>query len=230
MGLKEASLRRRIGVYGGTFDPIHNGHLSVAAAVREAFALEQILFVPAFVPPHKRGQRISSSYHRYAMAALATEDAPAMMVSAMELEAPAKPYTIETLHSLQAEQREAQLLFIMGADSFADVTSWHEHERLLSEYDIIVAARPGYCKVTDLIEHLAPRLQAQVVNLLGGRRPKKESLTSPRIYLTDYVVTDVAATEIREAVSRGRAINHLVPQAVARYIEKYGLYQALPQA
>src|SRR2546427_11201317 len=111
MALTEERLRR-IGVYGGTFDPIHNGHLSVAAAILDAFALQRMLFVPAFVPPHKRGREISAAYHRYAMVALATEDAPAMMASAIELEAPAKPYTIETLHRLQAEHGDARLFFI----------------------------------------------------------------------------------------------------------------------
>ncbi len=220
---------RRIGVYGGTFDPIHHGHLSVAAAILEAFALERMLFVLAFVPPHKRGREISAAYHRYAMVALATEEAPAMMASAIELEAPAKPYTIETLRRLQAEHTDAQLFFVMGADSFADVTSWHEHERLLSEHNIIVAARPGYDQDVDLTAHLAPRLQARVVELRGGRRPSDEHLTVPHIYLTDYVMADVAATEIREVVSEGRTIEHLVPQAVARYIEKYGLYRTVPR-
>lgn len=220
---------RRIGVYGGTFDPIHNGHLSVAAAILDAFGLERLLFVPAFVPPHKRGREISAAYHRYAMVALATENAPAMMASAIELEAPAKPYTIETLHRLQAEHSDARLFFIMGADSFADVTSWHEHERLLTEYDIIVAARPGYREGLDLTAHLAPRLQVQVVDLRGGHSPSDEQIAAPRIYLTDYVIADVAATEIRKAVSASRDIVRLVPQAVARYIEKYGLYRTLPR-
>lgn len=220
---------RRIGVYGGTFDPIHNGHLSVAAAILKAFALKQMLFVLAFVPPHKRRREISAAYHRYAMVALATEESPAMLASAIELEAPARPYTIETLHRLQAEHTDAQLFFVMGADSFADVTSWHEHERLLSDHNIIVAARPGYGKDVDLTAHLVPRLQAQVVDLRGSQHPSDEHLTAPHIYLTDYVIADVAATEIREAVSEGRTIDHLVPQAVAGYIEKYGLYRTVPR-
>lgn len=221
---REARLRRRIGVYGGTFDPIHNGHLKVAAVILEAFALEQMLFVPAFVPPHKRERAISDPYHRYAMIALATQDAPAMLVSSIELEAPARPYTIETLQRLQAEQKNAQLFFIMGADSFVDITSWHEYARLLNEFDLIVAARPGYCQELNLTAHLAPRLQAQVVDLRGGQRPSDGMLTAPHIYLTDYLTIDISATEIRKAISEGRAIDDFVPPSVARYIEKHDFY------
>jgi nicotinate-nucleotide adenylyltransferase len=216
---------RRIGVYGGTFDPIHNGHLRVAAAIVEAFALERLLFVPAFVPPHKRARAVSASYHRYAMAVLATLDQPALMVSTIELERPAQPYTIETLGRLQAANPGAQLFFVMGADSFADVTSWREHQRLLREHRIIVAVRPGYRRGEALTAHLTPRLQAQVVDLRGGQQPRPESLAAPQIYLTDYVTVDVSATGIRKAVAESRPIEQMVPPAVAGYIAKYGLYR-----
>ncbi|MBL8186827.1 MAG: adenylyltransferase/cytidyltransferase family protein, partial [Acidobacteria bacterium] len=96
-------MRQRIAVYGGTFDPIHDGHLRVADAILKAFAMDRMLFVPAFVPPHKRSQQISSPFHRLAMLALATADQPQMFVSSIELEAPQRPYTIETLGRLQIE-------------------------------------------------------------------------------------------------------------------------------
>ncbi|HZN10422.1 MAG TPA: nicotinate-nucleotide adenylyltransferase [Blastocatellia bacterium] len=213
---------RRVGVYGGTFDPVHRGHLRVAAAVVEAFGLERLLLVPAFVPPHKRRQAISAAYHRYAMIALATMDEPALCGSTIELEAPARPFTIETLHRLGAEDPEARLFFVMGADSFAEVTTWREHERILGGTDVIVAARPG---VAVGAGHLAPQLQTRVVDLRGGRRPAPEMLARPRVYLTDYVAEDVSATEIRAAVAAGRPVAGLLPEAVAGYIAKYNLYQ-----
>jgi nicotinate-nucleotide adenylyltransferase len=218
-------LQRRIGVYGGTFDPIHHGHLNVATTVLAVFALDQVLFVPAFVPPHKRTRAISSPYHRYAMVALATQDSAALAVSTIELEAPTRPYTIDTLRRLQIEQAAAQLFFLMGADSFEEINTWREHERLLGEYNIIVATRPGYRSDAALAAHLAPQLQAQVVDLRGGRRPDLQRVVAPRIYLTDYVQVEVSATEVREAVAAGRAIDHLVPKAVAGYIAKCGLYR-----
>lgn len=221
-------MRQRIAVYGGTFDPIHNGHLRVADAILKAFAMDRMLFVPAFVPPHKRSQQISSPFHRLAMLALATADQPQMFVSSIELEAPQRPYTIETLGRLQIELGDAQLFFVMGADSFRDVTMWREHERLLTEFDVIVATRPGYEnheRDQDITAHLAPKLQAGWVDLRGGQIPLAEHFAKPHVYLTDYVAMDVSATAIRDAVERGQPIEHLVSPAVAAYIKKYQLYR-----
>jgi nicotinate-nucleotide adenylyltransferase len=225
--LKEESLRRRIGVYGGTFDPIHNGHYRVAEAVLKCFAMERILFVPAYVPPHKRTLEISSPYHRLAMLALATAEAPQMLISTIELEAPSRPYTIETLQRLQSECPQARLFFVMGADSFRDITMWHEHERILNEYDVIVATRPGYHDGRNTAAHLAQQLQAKIVDLRGGLLPLSESLVTPHIYLTDYVVVDVSATDVRRIAAQGGEVHDFVPPAVAAYIAKYKLYQNL---
>lgn len=220
-------MRQRIGVYGGTFDPVHNGHLEVAEAVMRAFALERLLFVPAFVPPHKRKETISSPFHRLAMLALATADRPEMCVSTVELESPLQPYTIETLERLRTELHPARLFFVMGADSFQDVTNWREYERILGNYDLIVATRPGYCDEEEIAGRISSHLRAKIVDLRGGRRPSEESLSSPGIYLTDYVEVDVSATDIRGAAAQGCAIGRLVPPAVATYIAKYKLYRKL---
>lgn len=227
-------MRRRIGIYGGTFDPVHNGHLRVAEAVSNAFALDRVIFVPAFTPPHKRKRAIGSPFHRMAMLALATADSPKMFISTVELDAPARPYTIETLGRLQTELRPARLFFVMGADSFGDVTSWREYEAILSEYDVVVATRPG-CRAGDdndgarngeeTVGSLSPQLRSRIVDLRGAARPSDEDLKSSRIYLTDYVSIDVSATGIREAVEQGRSIDDVVPPSVAAYIEKYRLYQ-----
>jgi nicotinate-nucleotide adenylyltransferase len=228
--VSEEPLRQRIGVYGGTFDPIHNGHLKVAEAISNAFVLDRMLFVISAIPPHKRKQAIGSPFHRLAMVALATAHSPQMFVSTIELESPSRPYTIETLERLRTELQPVQLFFVMGADSFRDVTSWYEYERILSEYDVIVATRPGYRNDENIAANLAPQLQARVVDLRGGCSPSgtelaRENIRSPRIYLTDYVEVDVSATGVREAVAQGRSISDLVPPPVASHIEKYGLYR-----
>jgi nicotinate-nucleotide adenylyltransferase len=230
----EERLRLRIGIYGGTFDPVHNGHLIVAERVSNAFALDRILFVPAYTPPHKRKRMISSPFHRMAMLALATADSPKMFISTVELEAPSRPYTIETLGRLQTELQPARLFFVMGGDSFGDVTSWREYEAILSEYDVIVATRPGFRNHDrrddaqndeETVGSLPTQLRRRIVDLRDGSYPSDEDLKSPRIYLTDYVSIDVSATGIREAVEQGRSIDDLVPPSVAAYIKKYRLYQ-----
>lgn len=215
----------RLGVYGGTFDPLHNGHWRVAQAALAAFDFESLLFVPAFVPPHKRERKISAPYHRYAMLALATAAEERIFVSPIELEAPSRPYTIETLDHLRDEHRGAQLFFLMGSDSFAEVSSWREHERLLRDYSIIVAMRPGETEWESAVEKLAPESRERLVDLRDGAHPGAEMMSEPRIYLTAYVTVDISATEVREAAGAGQAIDHLVPEAVAGYIAKYGLYR-----
>ena len=216
---------QRIGVYGGTFDPIHNGHLRVAEAILENFALTQMLFVPAHVPPHKRGVTISAAHHRYAMLALATAHEARMLISTLELEAPARPYTIETLGALQTAHPNAQLFFVMGMDSFRDITTWRAHERLLTEYSIIVATRPGYRTKEDIAAHLTPPLQTHVADLCGGLKPTEIQLSAPHTFITDYVAVDVSATAVRQAAQAGQALTDCVPPAVAAYITKYRLYE-----
>ncbi len=218
----------RIGIYGGTFDPIHYGHLRVAVAICEAFALDRFFFVPAFVPPHKRDRQISAPYHRYAMVVLATLNHPQIACTKLaaltiELEAPTRPYTIETLQRLQTAYPTADLFFVMGADSFAEVNLWRDYERLLTEYHIIVAARPSTEEVS--AQHLSSKCQSHVVDLRGSKRPDLAALTEPKVFLTDYVAVEIAATQVREAVRREQPIAEFVPTDVAHYIATYDLYR-----
>ncbi len=235
--------KQRIGIYGGTFDPIHLGHLQVAEAIVENFCLDRLYFVPAFVPPHKRNQQISSPFHRMSMLVLATADHARLYVSTIELESPDRPYTIDTLERFQMEFGDARLFFVMGADSFRDITMWRRHEEILRNFDNIVAGRPGAFSTSNLREivaHLAQDLHTKLIDLRGQKRlgiktesnadgivpgcSANEIPASPSIYLTDYVSVDVSATNLREAVARDESIAGQVPDAVAAYIRKYGLY------
>src|SRR2546423_1337729 len=121
--------RKRIALYGGTFDPVHVGHLSVARKLLKLFALDEVLFIPAHIAPHKRSFAVTPPLHRYAMLALATQSQEALRISSIELDAPERPYTFETLTRLQAEADEAaQLFFVMGADSWSEIATWREWE------------------------------------------------------------------------------------------------------
>jgi nicotinate-nucleotide adenylyltransferase len=221
--------RKRIALYGGTFDPVHVGHLAVAQGLLESFALDEVLFIPAFVSPHKRERAVSPSFDRYAMLVLATQDDDALQVSTVELDTPEKPYTVETLSRLQSDLgEEKQLFFVMGADSWSEVTSWRDWERLLLMTDHIVVARPGY----ELkMEHVTQVIHERLVDVRGRHRDeiakRLEGRNSPGVFLTDAVFKDVSATMIRDSIRNGTSQEWLsmVPAQVSTYIRKYELYK-----
>ncbi|HEX8774422.1 MAG TPA: nicotinate-nucleotide adenylyltransferase [Pyrinomonadaceae bacterium] len=220
--------RKRIAVYGGTFDPVHVGHVALAENVLRLFELSEVLFIPAHVAPHKRGRAPTPGLHRYAMLALATAGDERLRISSIELDAPEKPYTVETLARLRQDAgASVRLFFMMGADSWADITTWREWEKLLGLSDHIVVTRPGYELST---EHVTADVRERIVDLRGARaetiaREVGDDAGS-KIYITDAVSMDVSATEIRRAAREGRAaeLNNLVPPPVADYIKKYRLY------
>jgi len=218
---------RRAAIYGGTFDPVHNGHIEVAGRILDLFELDEVIFVPACVPPHKRGTGVTSAFHRFAMLALATRHDARLRISTIELEAPDRPYAVDTVERMQSAIGSSHRLFFMiGADSWAEITTWHEWQRLLKMCDLIVVTRPGY----DLNRTIPAEIPA-VVDTRGMRREEISELliadAGQRVFLSDAAVIDVAATAIR-AAARSNAKEQLrasVPADVASYIEKYELYQ-----
>lgn len=200
---------KRIALYGGTFDPVHLGHLEVARRVCELFEIEKVIFVPAQLAPHKVGRPVTEPIHRYAMLALATQDDPALVISTFELDAPNRRYTVDTIAEFQRELgNETELFFIMGADSWSEITTWRDWERLLKMTNHIVVTRPGY-EVAPAPPDLADR-----------------------VFFTDAVMKDISATNIRRLASEGRhgELEQLVPQSVANYIRKYGIYRDTNEA
>lgn len=218
---------RRIGAYGGTFDPVHNGHIEIARALVRKFDLDELLVIPAYCPPHKQADAVSDAYHRYAMAVMATEGESRIFVSTVELQSPERPYTFETLERLRERAgTEARWFFIMGADSFIEFDSWREPDRILASANIIVAARTG--SEID-ISRLPDRFKSRVIEL-GERschknQDAKEVDRNGLIYLTNYVREDVSSTDIRRRVREGQEVRSMVPSRVADYMEKYGLYR-----
>ncbi len=216
---------QRAATYGGTFDPVHKGHLEVARRVLELFQLEEVLFVPACVPPHKSG--ISSAFHRFAMLALATEQDARLRISTIELDEPERPYAVDTVERMQFELgADRRLFFMIGSDSWSEITTWHEWQRLLKMCDLIVVTRPGY-----ELSGKIPNGAAQVVDVQGmNQREISEVIDSdsgPRTFLTDAAMVNISATAIRAAARAGKneRLREMVPSAVASYIEKYELYQ-----
>ncbi|MGA2904277.1 MAG: nicotinate (nicotinamide) nucleotide adenylyltransferase [Candidatus Korobacteraceae bacterium] len=224
-----------IALFGGTFDPVHRGHIVVARAAVAKFALKQVWFIPADIPPHKQKTPITSFYHRYAMIALALAGEKQFVPSLLEALNPELPnkerkpsYSIDTVRRVKKMLGNSNhLYFLIGMDAFQDIAAWYRAEELLAECDFIVAARPGYSLAdvaSSLPEKLRPR--AEVTRLF-----RKEKMTGPLVlpgvtlHMLPETHENVSATQIRGAVDRGGALKRLVPEAIAEYIQKEGLYR-----
>lgn len=198
---------KRLGILGGTFDPIHLGHLRMAEAVYERMSLEQIIFIPAFVPPHKLGMDFAPAADRFAMTELAVADRSDFSVSDMELRRSGISYTIDTVRQLRAIYKDEDLYFIIGADSVAQLHTWHYIEEMLELVMFVAAGRPGYEGVMDeVVMHLGPRAKE-------------------RIILLDTPEYDISSTEIRSRIRAGGSLAGMVPGAVEKYIYQHHLYQ-----
>ena len=221
------SVKRRVALYGGTFDPVHQGHLEVARRVAELFEIEKVLFVPAQIAPHKLTRAVTAPLHRYAMLVLASQNDPQLFVSTFELDTPDRHYTVDTIAHFQSSFGDStELFFIMGADSWSEITTWRDWERLLTMTSHIVVTRPGYDVGN---EHVGAFLRDRIVDLrsVDNDAGKIQQLSGARIFVTDVVNKDISATEIRHAAKQGRFddLNNLVPPPVAEYIKKYGIYR-----
>lgn len=215
----------RVGVLGGTFDPIHYGHLKIADQVQKLFNCDQILLMPAYIPPHKIKNNISSAYHRYAMAVLATSELEKIAVCTLELESPTQPFTVQTIAQLKKQfTTKLDLFFIMGTDLFRELNSWWRYQELIESCNIVVVTRPGY--LIDLSER-SLALKKEIKDLSNIFEVNSLELTSSTIFFTNLVAENISSTTIRILVSRGQSITDCVPQSVANYIVKYQLYQDL---
>ncbi len=211
---------KRIAFYGGSFDPVHNGHLKVAQKLTEVFELHEFVFVPAFHAPHKKDKKPTSAFQRYAMLCLASQNETAIRVSKMELDLPEKPYTVETLSKLRSELVDSKLFFVMGADSWQEITTWREWEKVLTLINIIVVTRPP---IEIGFSHVTPTVQERIVDLRGKMEFTLDE--TDRIYITDTVSLEISSSEIRNNIrQQSDKWQKIVPNDVAKYIEKYKIY------
>jgi nicotinate-nucleotide adenylyltransferase len=234
-----------IGLFGGTFDPIHNGHLALAQAAKERCSLRSIYFVPANIPPHKQMQPLSPYFDRYAMVVLATLGEKVFVPSLLEAPnseaqrpTPKKAsshhqgsganYSIDTVHRLKDTLAKSdRLFFLIGIDAFRDIGTWREPEALLGECEFIVASRPGY-SLADVANALPEALRPKpAVTEPFSKQPARGELVLPgvTIHLLENVQHNVSATAIREAAAKERRLTKFVSPAVAEYIRKRKLYQ-----
>ncbi len=212
--------KKKIAFYGGSFDPIHNGHLTIARQLVELFNLDEFYFVPAFHAPHKLNRKPTSAFHRYAMLCLATANDSKIKVSRLEVELPEKPYTVETLSKIKTELIDSQIFFVMGADSWQDITTWREWEKVLTLTSHIVVTRPP---IEIGFSHITLAIKAKIVDLRG--KMNFELFDEDKIYITDSVQLDISATEIRQNIHQKIVDwNKNLPDEVAEYITKYKIY------
>jgi len=196
----------RVGVLGGTFDPIHNGHLVAAEEVRAQLRLDRVVFVPAGLPPHKLTDDVSSVDHRLAMVKLAVAGNPYFTVSHVDIDRFGPCYTVDTIELLRDEWGfEVELYFIMGSDSLADILTWHRPGRLIRLCRLAVMERPGYRVDMQELERMLPGIAS-------------------RIHLINSPQLDISSTDIQRRVREGLPIKYQVPEAVEDYIYEHELY------
>ncbi len=195
----------KTGLYGGTFDPLHNGHIKVAQAAKNHLQLDRIIFVPAGDPPHKTDKKITDKAHRLAMTELAAEDVGAF-VSDWELNRTERSYSVLMVQHFKELYPEDEIYFIIGADSFRDLPSWWHYRELMGLCNFVVVSRPDVDKSTFL-----------------SRFDGDE--TPPRVFFLDNILMDISSTQIRNMAAEGKDFSHLVPASIADYIQTNGLYK-----
>lgn len=231
-----------VAIFGGSFDPIHRGHLALARTAANRYSLRQVLFVPANIPPHKQKLPLTPFVHRYAMVALATQDEKRFWPSLLEAfplkrsagtrtlasaQAQAN-YTIDTVRRVKETLKKSDRLFLLlGMDAFRDIAKWHEAIALLAECEFVVASRPGY-SLRDVAESLPePVRPAVAVTRPFQKQPATGDLVLPGVtlHLLEGVHKDISATGVRAAAAHGKSLARWLDPRVAEYIRKTGLYR-----
>lgn len=192
---------KRIGVMGGTFDPIHHGHLVAASEVQHRYGLDEVVFVPTATQPFKKGRRVTIPEHRYLMTSIATASNPRFTVSRVDIERGQTTYTVDTLRDLKRERPGSHLFFITGADALRQIMDWKNAEELFQLARFVGVTRPGHVL------------------------SKADNLPADRVSLLEVPAMAISSTDIRQRVATGAPIWYLTPDGVVQYIAKYGLYR-----
>lgn len=218
----------KIALFGGTFDPVHLGHIAVARAAAEKFGLGRVYFVPADLPPHKQKRPLTDFQHRFAMLALATADDPRFVPSLLDAHTGQPNYSIDTVRRLKrALKKNDKLYFLIGIDAFKDIATWRQPEELLAEVEFIVVSRPGY-SLADVGRALPASLRPTELMMRAMRQQRANgtiALMGATIHLLDQVREKVSSTQIRAAAGKSvKQLSRYVPPLVAEYIKKENLY------
>ena len=216
--------RQRLGLLGGTFNPIHLGHVQAARIVKDRCRLDRVLFIPSFIPPHKEDQDVASAEHRFNMVRLAVAGEPDFEASAIEIEARGTSYSIHTLDRIKDRYPEAEVFFILGIDAFVEIATWKDHEKVLDRCSFIVISRPGH-RLDEARKVLGGRLEDRISYLNEDEKPGDSPLSAgPAILLLQIDALDIASSDIRRRLHRGSSIAGLAADPVREYIKENGLY------
>jgi len=219
-------LTKKLGILGGTFNPIHVGHLAAAEEVRERLDLARILFIPSFLPPHKDDEAIPPAAQRLAMVKIAIAGNPQFSLSDIEVQRGGKSYTVDTVTDLHRAYPGAEFFFITGLDSFLDIQTWKDWERLLGLCSFVVLSRQGHA-FTDLVNLPFMKTSKQKLEVLDSgeqARIKAETAAGMSLWLEQVPLYDISSTDIRKRIRQGRSIKYLLPDAVETYILDNTLY------
>lgn len=216
--MEKKGAERRVGLFGGTFNPIHLGHLRGAEETREAFGLEEVVFIPAALPPHKVTERILEAHHRLEMVRVATEKNPHFSTSDVELKRSGKSYSIDTIRYFR-ERHQSPLFFILGRDAFVEIETWREFQNLFSLCNFVVMTRPGFQQAPSPLP----------ASLIAAFRYDKEAgawihSSGHMLFFKEITFLDISSTKVRELMEKGESVRYLVPQEVEAYIRTHGLY------
>jgi nicotinate-nucleotide adenylyltransferase len=228
---KKKGGEKRIGLFGGTFNPIHMGHLRGAEEIREAFGLQQVIFIPAAIPPHKVTEEVIEAKHRLEMVRLATANNPFFSTTDIELSRPEKSYSIDTIRYFR-ERHPDIFFFILGRDAFVEIETWKEFQHLFSLCNFIVMTRPGFQKTLSTsvrVDSDSPLPEALVPVFRYDQEIKGWIHTSGHtLHFKDITVLDISSTKVRELIERGESVRYLIPGEVEAYIQKNRLYSHEP--
>jgi len=214
----------KIGLFGGTFNPIHLGHIKAAEIVANKFSLDKLYFIPSYIPPHKESVQIASPRQRLRMVELAVEPFPHFYPSSIEIDAGGKSYSILTLKKIKAQYPEAKMLFLLGVDAFLEIETWRDYENVLEQCSFIIMSRPQF-HLEGAHEVLSKKYSQRIVDLSGNKAPIYIEDSANLIYLVPIQALDISSTEVRERANRNQSIEDLVPESVEHYIKEKGLYQ-----
>lgn len=216
--------KERIGLFGGTFNPIHSGHIKAAEIVQERLSLEKVLFIPSYIPPHKDTADIASPSHRLKMVELSLQSHSHFVPSSIEVDAEEKSYSIITLGKIEKLYPNAQIFFILGIDAFLEIDTWKNYEKLLEKCFFVVISRPGF-HLKDAKKALKEIPGIDIHELSESEILDDDMLLAYRVFLMQINALDMASRDIRKRIKKGESIKKMVPVEVEAYIKENNLYQ-----